>query len=143
MRPEIVSAGGAAGIGADPLVVAITGSDRLVDPAVGRVAMQFLANAAADLPAPSGGGAAPLAGFDSGMHASDVGPLPPMVSLDLRGDFASLTNDVTGPDQGAASLLGFDPFGQGAGNASAPWSAVGHTVTNPDTMLSLAGIRIP
>ena len=127
---------------ADPTVITVTESDKLIDPGAGNFTIQFLAGTNADTLVLHAGGVDQVSGFDPGTDVLDLRTLLSEANVDLNGSLSTLGNYLTVTDQGADALLSFDPAGHGGGSAVAVLLGLGSTITGLNTLVADGAIRI-
>jgi hypothetical protein len=130
------------GNGADPDVIAITGSNLLTDPGPGGYTIQFLPGASDDTLMLHTGGVDQVSGFSPSTDVLDFSSVLSAASINLNGNVAALGNYVTIVDQGANALVNFDPTGHGGGGTIAVLQGLGSTVTGLGTLIADNAIRI-
>ena len=130
------------GNGADPDVIAISGSNLLTDPGPGGYTIQFLPGASDDTLMLHTGGVDQVSGFSPSTDVLDFSSVLSAASINLNGNVAALGNYVTIVDQGANALVNFDPTGHGGGGTIAVLQGLGSTVTGLGTLIADNAIRI-
>ncbi len=130
------------GAGANPDVIAITGSNLLTDPGIGSYTIQFLPGTSDDTLMLHTGGVDQVSGFNPSTDVLDFSAVLSAASINLNGNVAALGNYVTIVDQGANAVVNFDPTGYGGGSAIAVLQGLGSTVTSLGALVTDNAIRI-
>ena len=101
----------------DGTVIAITGSDQLIDPGTGNYTMQFMSGATDDTLVLHSGGSDQVLGFDP--TAGDMLDLRSLLSeaqVNIGSDFTQLGNYVSVTNINGSAAVMFDPTGHGGGS---------------------------
>jgi hypothetical protein len=130
------------GAGANPDVIAITGSNLLTDPGPGGHTIQFMPGTSDDTLMLHTGGVDQVSGFSPSTDVLDFSSVLSEASINLNGNVAALGNYVTIADQGANALVNFDPTGHGGGGTIAVLQGLGSTVTSLGALVTDNAIRI-